>query len=75
MVRFAPPSKPVTLAPATEQCQIKSELIHFIHDFVRIISVVAVFVGALLGLQFVLAEPGEEVIMIVLDRIIAWASS
>jgi hypothetical protein len=28
MVRFAPPSKPVTLAPATEQCQIKSELIH-----------------------------------------------
>ena len=46
-----------------------------IHDFVRIISVVAVFVGALLGLQFVLAEPGEEVIMIVLDRIIAWASS
>ena len=29
MVRFAPPSKPVTLAPATEQCQIKSELIQF----------------------------------------------
>ena len=28
MVRFAPPSKPVTLAPATEQRQIKSELIH-----------------------------------------------
>ena len=27
MVRFAPPSKPVTLAPATEKCQIKSELI------------------------------------------------
>ena len=27
MVRFEPPSKPVTLAPATEQRQIKSELI------------------------------------------------
>ena len=27
MVRFAPPSKPVTLAPATEKCQIKSDLI------------------------------------------------
>ena len=35
MVRFAPPSKPVTLAPATEQCQIKSELIHITEHFPR----------------------------------------
>ena len=32
----------------------------FVHDFVRIIGVVAVVVGTLLGLQFVQAEPGEE---------------
>ena len=29
MVGFAPPSKPVTLAPAMGRCQIKSELIQF----------------------------------------------
>ncbi len=41
----------------------------FIIDFVRIIGVVAVVVGALLGLQFVQAEPGEELIIIFLRDI------
>ncbi len=39
----------------------------FVYDFVRIIGVVAVFVGTLLAVQFVLAGPGEEWFIILRD--------
>ena len=51
MVRFAPPSKPVTLAPATEQRQIKSELIQFIGTVARLMITALATAGTVMSVM------------------------
>jgi len=81
MVGFAPPSKPVTLAPSTERCRIRSELLHitarytvlFKKYYIFVMSTVLIVMSLALGYRLFITDDTATFLFAIILTVISVA--